>query len=140
MRSKGVVLAEDNLIQFPRKYQMTYADLHRRSADDDASTATYHRNLGLEPPPATARRVSLADQFGEVDAALRRLKVRREVLRQEILDTGRVELVGHTWTVVLEGRTSRRLDQDALTQRFGAEAVDACRAERNGIYLRTERL
>ncbi|WFU76600.1 hypothetical protein [Bradyrhizobium sp. CB2312] len=119
---------------------MTYADLHRTSADDDASTVAYHRNLGLEPPPAPARRVSLADQFGEVDAALRRLKVRREELRQQILDMGRVELVGHTWAVVLEDRTSRRLDQDMLIERFGAEAVDACRAERNGVYLRTDRL
>lgn len=119
---------------------MAYAELHRASADDDASTVAYHRNLGLEPPPAPARRVSLADQFGEVDAALRRLKVRREELRQEILNTGRVELVGHTWSVMLEDRTSRRLDQNLLTERFGAEAVDACRAERNGVYLRTERL
>ncbi|MHC4051382.1 hypothetical protein SAMN05216573_10778 [Bradyrhizobium sp. Rc3b] len=119
---------------------MAYADLHRTSADDDASTVTYHLNLGLEPPPAPARRVSLADQFGEVDAALRRLKVRREELRQQILSTGRVELVGHTWSVVLENRTSRRLDQELLIERFGAETVDACRAERDGVYLRTERL
>ncbi|MGR4930256.1 hypothetical protein ACIPUD_26140 [Bradyrhizobium sp. CAR08] len=118
---------------------MTYADLHRSSADDDASTVTYHRNLGLEPPPATNRRVSLADQFGDVDAALRRLKVRREELRQEILETGRAELVGHRWAVVLEDRTSRRLDQHVLIERFGAEAVDACRVARKGAYLRPER-
>ncbi|MFK4507209.1 hypothetical protein [Bradyrhizobium daqingense] len=119
---------------------MAWADLHRTSVDDDASTVAYYRNLGMEPPSAPARRVSLADQFGEVDAALRRLKVRREELRQEILSTGRVELVGRAWSVVLEDRTSRRLDQNLLIERFGAEAVDACRAERNGVCLRTERL
>lgn len=119
---------------------MTYADLHRGSADDDASTVSYHRNLGLEPPPAPARRVSLADQFAEVDAELRRLKVRREELRQAIIDTGRAELVGHRWTVVLEDTTTRRLDVNMLDERFGREAIDACRTVRSGTYLRTERL
>ena len=87
---------------------MAWADLHLQSADDDASTASYFRNLGMEPPSEVSSRVSLADRFGEVEAELRRLKVRRDELKQEIINTGRVELVGHTWTVVIEDKTGRR--------------------------------
>jgi hypothetical protein len=84
--------------------------------------------------------VSLADRFAEVDAELRRLKVRREELKQAILETGRAELVGHRWSVVVEEKTSRRLNVDMLDEKFGREAVDACRTVRSGTYLRTERL
>lgn len=119
---------------------MTHADMHRTSADDYASTARYHRNLGLEPPAAFALPVSLADEFAEVDAALRRLKVRREELRRAIIDTGRAELAGRAWVVVIEEKTYRRLDTDMLDERFGREAVDECRKVRTSTYLRTERL
>lgn len=68
------------------------------------------------------------------------MKVRREELKQAILETGRAELVGHRWSVVVEEKTSRRLNVDMLDEKFGREAVDACRTVRSGTYLRTERL
>jgi hypothetical protein len=83
---------------------------------------------------------SLADEFAEVDSELRRLKVKREELRQEILASGRDEIVGTRWSVIVEEKTSRRLDQAQLEERFGRTALDDCRATRTGQYLRIERL
>lgn len=118
---------------------MAWADLHRACADDYASTLRYHLSLGLEPP-TSQRSDSLADEFAEVDAELRRLKVRREELRQEILARGRDEIVGTRWSVIIEEKTSRRLDQAKLEERFGRAELDNCRVARTGQYLRVERL
>ena len=118
---------------------MTWADLHRASADDYASTVRYHLSLGLEPP-ASGRVDSLADEFAEVDSELRRLKVRREELRQDILASGRDEIIGSKWTVIIEGKTARRLDQAKLEERFGRAAIDECRVERTSQYVRCSKL
>jgi hypothetical protein len=118
---------------------MAWADLHRACADDHASTVRYYLNLGLEPPAAHSSD-SLADEFAEVDAELRRLKVRRESLRQEIIASGRDEIAGHRFSVIIEEKTARRLDQAKLEEKFGRVALDECRSARTSQYLRVERL
>lgn len=117
---------------------MTWADLHRTCADDHASTVRYHLNLGLEPPSEPCSD-SLADDFAEVDSELRRLKFRRDELRRKILARGRDEIVGTRWTVIVEEKTARRLDQAKLEARYGRAAIDDCRVTRTSRYLRCER-
>ncbi len=118
---------------------MAWADLHRTCADDDASTVRYHLDLGVEPP-TSQRSDSLADEFAEVDAELRQLTVRRNELRLEIIASGRDEIVGTKWAVVIEEKIARRLDQEKLEARFGRAALDDCRVARASQYLRIERL
>jgi hypothetical protein len=119
---------------------MAWADLHPACADDYASTVRYHLNLGLEPPSSNHHSDSLADEFAEVDSELRRLKVRRDELRQEILARGRDEIAGHRFSVIIEEKTARRLDHAKLEEKFGRVALDERRVVRTGQYLRVERL
>ena len=110
---------------------MTFASI-------EAATDAAYRSLGLHVPTQVSP-VSIADQFGDVDAEIQRLKVKRESLRQLLINSGQPEAYGDRWNVVLEEKTTRRLDVGKLVARFGQAAVDECRSPRVSIYCSTER-
>jgi hypothetical protein len=104
----------------------------------EAATDAAYRSLGLETPSRTPQ-PCLADQFGDVDAEIQRLKIRRDALRQQLIDAGQPEAYGARWNVVLEEKTTRRLDAAKLIARFGQVAVEECRSAKTTIYCSTER-